>query len=76
MTDDSHQCHQYGNIYIYLHMTENNYVDFTFQQRSVDNNEECSRIIQYSPNLYYVMRILGLEESHRRMQEVINLMKK
>ena len=29
-----------------------------------------------SPNLYYVMRILGLEESHRRMQEVINLMKK
>ena len=28
-----------------------------------------------SPNLYYVMQILGLEESHRRMNSVINLMK-
>jgi glutamyl-tRNA synthetase len=29
-----------------------------------------------SPNLYYVMSILGIEESHRRMDLVINLMKK
>ncbi|MCR5505692.1 MAG: glutamate--tRNA ligase [Bacilli bacterium] len=28
-----------------------------------------------SPNLYYVMQILGREESSRRMDEVINLMK-
>ena len=29
-----------------------------------------------SPNLYYVMQILGKEESSRRMDEVIKLMKK
>ena len=29
-----------------------------------------------SPNLYYVMQVLGKEESHRRMNEVIKLMKK
>ena len=29
-----------------------------------------------SPNLYYVMQVLGAEESHRRMDEVIKLMKK
>lgn len=29
-----------------------------------------------SPNLYYVMSILGIEESHRRMDLIINLMKK